>query len=222
MTTQAGAIAFFDLDLTLLSKNSGSLWVRSELREGFITPWMALRAMTWILRYQLGMMDMESAVLTAIASLEGDDEEVVRQRTWRFYDREIAQLYRPGGLDALEQHRRAGDVLALLTSSSGFMSERAKEQLGLDHILCNRFEVLDGRFTGRPQGGLCFGEGKLTHARALADQRGVSLLDCVFYTDSASDLPVLEAVGRPVCVNPDPRLRAVAVRRGWERVDWGE
>lgn len=216
------SIAFFDLDLTLLGKNSGSLWVRSELRDGFITPWMALRAATWIVRYQLGMMDMEHAVLAAIASLEGDDEEIVRERTWRFYDREIADIYRPGGLEALEAHRRAGDTLALLTSSSSFMSERAQEQLSLDAILCNRFEVRDGRFTGAPEGALCFGPGKLHHARALAEKHGVPLAECTFYTDSASDLPVLEAVGKPVCVHPDPRLRAIARRRGWEVTDWGD
>ena len=216
------ALALFDLDLTLLSRNSGSLWVRSELRGGFITPWMALRAMSWILRYQLGMMDMEDAVLTAIASLEGDEEAVVRDRTRRFYDREIAGLYRPGGLRRLEEHRRAGDRLVLLTSSSSFMSEKAREQLGLDDILCNRFEVADGRFTGRPRGALCFGAGKLTHARRLAQERGVPLSECVFYTDSASDLPVLEAVGRPVCVHPDPRLRRIAGQRGWVVEDWDQ
>ncbi|HJN72731.1 MAG TPA: HAD family hydrolase [Myxococcota bacterium] len=215
-------IAFFDLDLTLLSKNSGALWVRSELREGFITPWMALRAMSWLLRYQLGMMDMERAVLAAIASLEGDDEEVVRQRTWRFYDREVAGIYRPGGLRAIEGHRAAGDTIALLTSSSSFMSERAQEQLGLDAVLCNRFEVEGGRFTGAPRGRLCFGKGKLEHAATLATERRVPLSDCTFYTDSASDLPVLEAVGRPVCVHPDLRLRAIARRRGWEVLDWDE
>ena len=213
-------IAYFDLDLTLLSRNSGSMWVRSELREGHISAWMALRAGMWIIRYQLGMADMDYAILEAVKTLEGDVEDTVRRRTHRFYDREVAQLYRPQGLRALEAHRSAGDRLVLLTSSSNYMSEKAQEQLGLDDILCNRFEVVDGVFTGRPDGRLCFGEGKLHHARALAHEHGVDLADCTFYTDSASDLSVLEAVGNPVVVHPDPRLGRIASERGWARQDW--
>ncbi|MCP4809369.1 MAG: HAD-IB family hydrolase [Proteobacteria bacterium] len=216
------AIAFFDLDLTLLSRNSGSMWVRSELRDGFISPWMALRAASWILRYQLGMAEMEYALLEAVKTLEGDDEATVRDRTHRFYDREVAHLYRPGGLAALERHRRAGDRLVLLTSSSNYMSEKAQEQLGLDDILCNRFQVRDGVFTGLPEGDLCFGQGKLAHASRLAAAAGADLGDCHFYTDSTSDLSVLDVVGHPVVIHPDPRLRRIASARGWRREDWGE
>ena len=64
-----------------------------------------------------------------------------------------------------------------------------------------------GEHTGRSEGRLCYGSGKLDYAEAFARSRGVSLGECVFYTDSISDLPVLERVGRPVVVNPDGRLR---------------
>jgi phosphoserine phosphatase len=67
---------------------------------------------------------------------------------------------------------------------------------------------------------LCFGKGKVEHARVVADKLGISLADCSFYTDSASDLPMLEAVGRPVVVDPDPRLRRIAARRGWPIQSW--
>jgi phosphoserine phosphatase len=88
------------------------------------------------------------------------------------------------------------------------------EDLGLDDVLCNRFEVDEtGAHTGRPVGTLCFGAGKLDYAEVYAGDRGVSLADCWFYTDSFSDLPVLERVGHPVVVNPDPRLRREAERR---------
>lgn len=216
------AIAFFDLDLTLLRANSGALWIRKELREGAITRWQAARASLWIVRYHLGFGRMEDALLVAIASLAGKDEALMRQRTWEFWDEEVQGLLRPRGAEAIAAHRAAGDRVVLLTSSSNFLSEKASEALGLDDVLCNRFEVdADGRFTGRPLGPLCYGDGKLTHARAYAEARGVDLRDCAFYTDSAADLPVLQAVGRPVGINPDPRLRREIRRRGWEIQDWG-
>src|SRR5262249_61938344 len=94
---------------------------------------------------------------------------------------------------------------------------------GLDAALCTRFGVDGaGAHTGRPVGRLCFGAGKLEYAEAYAQQRGVSLSDCWFYTDSYSDLPVLERLGHPVVVNPAPRLRREAERRGWPVEWWGE
>ena len=111
----------------------------------------------------------------------------------------------------------------MLTSTSDYLSCEFARDLGFDEVLSNRFEVdEEGRFTGRPLEPLCYGEGKLAHARLCADKRGVSLSDCAFYTDSLADVSVLEVVGRPVVVDPDPRLRRRARAQGWPIVDWGK
>jgi HAD superfamily hydrolase (TIGR01490 family) len=216
------AVAFFDLDRTLLAVNSGVLWVRQELARGYITRWQALRAGVWLGRYQLGLVSMNDALLKAIALLAGTGEAPVRARTAAFYAEHLRMLYRPGAVRALAAHRSAGDRLVLLTCSSGYMSELVAVDLKLDAVLCNRFEVdAAGLHTGRPLGEVCFGVGKRQYAQAYAREAGVTLAECTFYTDSYSDLPVLEAVGRPVAVNPDLRLRREALRRGWPVVDWG-
>ena len=217
------AIAFFDLDRTLISKNSASLWVRSELRNNEISTWEALRAGAWLLRYRMGFANMEDAVRRAIASLEGKAEGPIKSRTFEFYEREVQSLFRPGAHAVLRQHRAAGDELVLLTSSSSYMSEKVSETLKLDAYLCTSFEVSEtGHYTGRPVEPLCYGEGKLLLAKEYADQRGIALQDCSFYTDSLADIAMLRAVGQPVVVNPDPRLMREAKQRGWEIVDWGQ
>ncbi|HVG58565.1 MAG TPA: HAD-IB family hydrolase [Hyalangium sp.] len=216
------SVAFFDLDKTLLAVNSASLWLRRELALGHITRMQALRASLWIARYHLGFVSMQDAVLAAIGQLAGTPVQPLLERTIAFYEEQVRPLYRPGALRALEEHRSAGDRLVLLTSSSGYLSELVSRDLRLDAILCNRFEVdAQGRHTGRPVGEVCFGLGKRTHAERFARDAGVPLSECAFYTDSYSDLPVLEVVGRPVAVHPDYRLRREAVRRGWPVVDWG-
>jgi len=216
------AIAFFDLDKTLLAVNSGSLWIRREFALGHITRLQALRASIWLARYHLGFVSMQDALLRAISHLQGTGEQPVRERTIRFYEELVRSRFRPGALRALEEHRSAGDRLVLLTSSSGYLSELVARDLGLDAVLCNRFEVdAAGIYTGRPLGEVCFGEGKRSYARAYASRAGVPLSACAFYTDSYSDLPVMEVVGRPVAVHPDRRLRREALRRGWPVVDWG-
>lgn len=214
-------IAFFDLDRTILAANSASLWIRAELREGRIRRRDAASAATWILRYQLGMAQLEDALRSAAMTLAGQEEAELRARTRAFWDRELAHQIRPGAYTAIARERDRGRRLVLLTSSSAYMSEPAVEALGLDDYLCNRFEVdASGRFTGKAVEPLCFGPGKVHYASACAAAIGTTLDQCSFYTDSYSDLAALEAVGEPVVVAPDVRLRRAARRRGWPIADW--
>ncbi len=214
-------LALFDLDRTLLSVNAGQLWVRREMRLGHVSRWQATKVAAWIFGYHLGFSRVERVLEDAIRTLEGVSEDEIRRRTESFYAEEVAQTYRRRAREVVEDHRTRGDVLALLTSSSTYLSAPVQAELRIEHSLCNRFEVVDGRFTGKPLGTLCFGPGKLAHARTLADQLGERLEDAAFYTDSASDLPVLEVVAVPVAVNPDPQLARIARKRGWRIEDWG-
>lgn len=210
------------MDKTILSVNSGTLWVRREVALGHLSKRTALRAMVWLARYQLGFASAEEMVAEAVSQLRGTRADELRQRTVRFYEEEVRSAYRPGALDALREHRARGDRLVMLTSSTNYLSELVAQDLGLEHVLCNHLEVDErGLHTGRVSGRICFGEGKLVHARDEAAKHSVALEACAFYTDSFSDLPVLEKVGRPVAVNPDPRLRRFAQRRAWTVVDWG-
>ncbi|MBK7864807.1 MAG: HAD family phosphatase [Archangiaceae bacterium] len=215
-------IAFFDLDQTLIAVNSARMWIRREVALGQLTRSQALRAATWLVRYQLGFASVEDAVGRAIAALAGTRALDIRERTDSFYDRQVRPLFRPGGLAEVERARSAGARTVLLTSSSNYMADRVGAELKLDGLLCNHLEVdTEGFHTGRTVGPLCFGVGKLAHARAEASRTGVGLDECSFFTDSIADLPVLEQVGRAVAVNPDPRLSRLAKKRGWEVVDWG-
>ena len=219
-------IAFFDLDRTLLSVNSAELWMKREFREGHVTRWQAARAAAWIATYHAGFAKLERALEAAIASLAGQEEGVISERTHCFYAEELARAYRPRARTVLDQHRARGHTLALLTASSVYLSEDAGRDLDIPHLLCNRFEVREGRFTGRTDPGvasgtLCYGPGKLRHAQALAESLGERLEDAWFYTDSVSDLTVLRAVGNPVAVHPDSRLRKEARKAGWPIEDWG-
>jgi HAD superfamily hydrolase (TIGR01490 family) len=218
----ASRIAFFDLDKTLICRNSASLWIRFELADGRITRWQALQALTYVLRYSLGIVDLDAAIRASLATLNGQREAVLAERAGVFYERIVRRLFRPGAVQAVHAHRAAGDRLVLLTSSSNYVSERVCRDLGIDDFICNRFEIdAAGCYTGRPIEPLCYGPGKVELAQRYASGRDLSFADCIFYTDSAADLPMLEAVGRPVAVHPDPKLRRVARQRGWETVDWG-
>lgn len=215
------ALALFDLDRTLISVNSGRLWFDRERELGHLTRWQAVRAAAWIGFYHFGFTRLDDVLKEAIAALEGDEESAIRERSEAFYRSHVHTTYRPLARETVARHLAAGDTVALLTSSSNYLCAPVQLELNIPHALCNRFETDAGKFTGRPHGTICYGEGKLIHAREFAESQGQSLSDAVFYTDSIADLPAMLAVGRPVAVNPDPRLRRYAAKHGWEITDWG-
>lgn len=212
--------AFFDLDRTILTVNSGQLWLARERRLGRIKLRHTLEAAFVFLGYHLGLVNVEASMRKALGLYQGVLESQLATWTREWYEREIAPHVAPGAWRALAEHRRAGHWLVLLTSSSPYASAAANAQLGLHAVLCSRYEVRDRRITGEPVLPFCYGKDKIGYAERWAAEHGVRLAGSFFYTDSYSDLPMLEAVGNPRVVQPDVRLRLVARRRGWPVLDW--
>jgi phosphoserine phosphatase len=113
-----------------------------------------------------------------------------------------------------DEHHAAGRDVVLVSSSGEEVVGPIGDMLGVDHVVATRMEVQDGRYTGEIAF-YAYGEHKATAVHALAEEHGYDLAACYAYSDSATDLPMLEAVGHPHAVNPDKGLRRVAVERGW-------
>ena len=213
-------VAFFDLDLTILKINSATLWVQSEYREGMISTTQLIRAFWLLARYRLGSTSLDTALEGAIMTLRGQRELDLKERIHRFYLEKVSDQVRHGAYDVLRQHRDQGHLCYLMTSASSYLSELIVRDLKLDGMLAQRFEVLEGIFTGRPRGGLCFGSGKLDQAHRLLKDHPINLSDCFFYTDSFTDLPLLEAVGHPRVIHPDRKLLHHALKNAWRIHEW--
>ena len=213
-------VIFFDLDRTILDVNSANLWVKREWKTGHLSTWNLLRAAGLLLQYHWGRADLEQAFLSSIHLLKGQKEQDLEDRTFDFYQKEIQHRIRPEVLDTLHRHRQQGDLCVLLTSSSIYMSRLVQNQLGFDDILCTQFEVKHGIFTGLPQGETAFGPGKVTLAQNYVLANKIKLQECWMYTDSYSDLPILEAVGFPQVVCPDRRLQKHAQKMNWPILWW--
>ena len=212
--------AFFDMDLTLLRVNSGSRWVKYLRRRGEIGLPMLLRSGFWLLQYRLSLLNMEAVAATLAADMAGDAEDEMRVKVSEFYQSEIRDTISPLAREALGQHRDEGDSIVLLTSATPYVAEPLAAELAIPHVLCTRLAVENGRFSGSLLPPTCYGVGKVHHAERFAEAHGIDLAQSSFYTDSYSDLPMLQRVGRPVAVNPDRRLSRYARRQGWPIRSW--
>ncbi len=212
-------LILLDLDKTLLSCNSATLWIRRERKLSFVNNRQLCEAFYWLALYHLGKADVTTFLHKAARWVSGDDELEIIQRTGDFWV-EIRDLIRPKVREILDFHRKQGDVLALLTASSSYLSTLVANELNIEHILCNRMESNNGILTGRMLEPLCFGAGKMIHAERLGNELGIDWREGYFYTDSYSDLPVLDAVKHPKVVSPDQRLARIAKKRNWEILDW--
>ena len=111
--------------------------------------------------------------------------------------------------------RARGDIVAIVSGAPQFAIEPLAEYLGIEHVICTRFLVEAGRYTGGVEQPVCFGEGKIERLRQFLESFEIDLARSWFYTDSVTDLPLLEEVGHPVVTNPDPMLYWTASRRHW-------
>jgi HAD superfamily hydrolase (TIGR01490 family) len=217
MTTPA---AFFDMDRTLVRANTGSLYIRWVRARGEITRWRMFRAFTWIAQYKLSILDMDAVVARVTAEMAGDSEAELAEKALDFTREHVLPAIAPKALEAIARHRRDGHVVAILSSSTPYVTEPLARHLGIEHVLCTRLVVRDGKFDGTYQRPACYGAGKVHWAEQFARERGVDLGRSFFYTDSYSDLPMLERVGEARVVNPDTRLKRHARRVGWEVDEW--
>lgn len=216
-------IAFFDLDKTLICENSAKLWLKEEWRRGNIKLSHMIFASYWLAKYHAGFTKLDDVIEKGLNIIAGEKESDVVAQTKAFFKSTVRNLYRPGALLALEEHRKQGHELSLITSCFDSLALLVKEDLGFDHCLCTKLEVdTQGLYTGKTLGMPCFGAHKVIFAEGLCRTREVKIADCMFYTDSASDIPLMSLVGLPVAVNPDPHLRARAQLKKWAVVDWGK
>jgi HAD superfamily hydrolase (TIGR01490 family) len=211
--------AYFDLDGTLITKNSGRLWMMHERRAGRIRKRDVVRGLGYLLGYRFGAIDLARAFDEASATLAGTSEQIMRERVRAFFDDEVKAFEAERAREVIEQHRALGHRLVLLTSSSSWQAECATEFFGLDDAIGTSFEARDGVLTGKVMTPLCYAGGKVALAEQHAREHDIDLSKSYFYTDSITDLPMLERVGEPRIVNPDPRLERVARARGYARID---
>jgi HAD superfamily hydrolase (TIGR01490 family) len=213
--------AIFDMDRTLVRKETVGLYVRAQRDAGNATYRDVARVSYWAALYTFGILDVPQVAARALMALAGTPEVVMAARCDDWFRRYVEPHVTDRGREAVHAHRRAGDILVIATGASPYAARPLARRLGIEHVVASELEVgTSGLLTGRIAEPLCYGEGKVTRIARLAQELDFCVEESVFYSDSYTDRPLLERVRTPVIVNPDPRLGRLARRRGWRVERW--
>jgi len=211
------AAAFFDLDKTIIAGSSALAFSRPFRRQGLITRRAALRSGYAQLLIMLSGADAATveALRRRITTLcTGWEVAQIRAIVAETLHEIVEPLVYAEATELIAEHRAAGDEVVVLSASGLEVVEPIAALVGADRCQATRMTIRNGCYTGEIELYL-YGERKAQAARDIAAARGYRLADCRAYSDSITDLPLLEAVGHPTAVNPDRALRRVAEERGW-------
>lgn len=212
-------LTLFDLDNTLLAGDSDHAWGEFVVRHGLVD------ADTYRLRNQAFYEDYRAGRLDQLAFLRFSLEPLTRYSmdelaTWhrKFMDETINPMITARSRALVGERLAAGDLVALVTSTNRFITEPIARAFGIEHLIATEPEIRDNRYTGAIVGMPAFREGKIAHVEEWLGASGRRMEDfdeTWFYSDSINDVPLLEHVGHPVAVDPDPELATVARERHW-------
>jgi len=211
-------LALFDLDHTLLSADSDVLWCEFLVAEGRLDVEFVGQYRAIALRYDAGTVTPVEYCNFHAGTLAGLSPAELLPLRERFFHEKVRPRIPDDARELLQASRERGETLVLTTATNRAISELTAADLAVDHYLCTELELVDGRYTGRPQGILNMRSGKIDRLREWLRESGLPeqlLREASFYTDSINDLALLSVVRKPIVVDPDSRLESTALRKGW-------
>lgn len=209
--------AFFDLDKTIIAKSSAFAFSKPFQAGGLISRRSVLRSAYTQFVYVVGGADhdqMEKMRAFMSQLTAGWDVATVREIVAETLHHVVDPIVYEEAVQLIDQHHQAGRDVIIVSTSGSEVVEPIGDMLGADHVVATRLRIEDGKYTGDIDY-YAYAEAKAEAVRCIASERGYDLDRCYAYSDSITDVPMLEAVGHPYAVNPDKELRKHAESAGW-------
>jgi len=220
MTKHFDYIAFFDLDGTLLKINSGKVLIRRAHEAGLINTLDMIHAIYLSLLYKFDLKGTTQIVSQMPKWLAGVSEQKISDFSEKIFKNELVDLIRPEMVEEIKKHRGNNARLVILSAAMSYICKPLARYLKFDDIICSELEVVDGLFTGNTQGRICLNDEKPIKLSDYCTLHKCSVKNVYYFGDSIEDLPVLDVVGYPICINPDKKLAKAAIRKGWTIHNW--
>jgi len=215
MNPNASYIAFFDVDLTLISVNSGRILLKKAFSNKQISKKIFIKALYFSLLYKLKLKNPLNIIEIMIGWLKGLPEDLLKQLSEEVFTSTLVNAIRPEIINEIQFHKENNAKVVILSSSLKSICTHLVNYLKMDDAICTELEVRDGLFTGRCLGNICFGEEKVTRLIEYCEKNDVPVSNVFYYGDNISDSHVLNLVGHPICINPDIKLTKMAFEKQW-------
>jgi HAD superfamily hydrolase (TIGR01490 family) len=213
----ARSAAFFDLDKTIIAKSSALAFSRPFYAGGLLSRRAVLRSAYAQFMFAIGGADQDQLekMRNYLAEMvTGWDAQTVRQLVDETLHQIIDPIVFDEAVDLIEQHRAAGRDVVIISASGAEVVEPIGKLLGADHVIATQMVVEDGKYSG-DVARYVYGPEKAAAIRDLAKKHRYDLSKSYGYSDSETDVPMLEVVGHPFAVNPDRGLRRIAAENNW-------
>ncbi len=212
-------VVFFDLDDTLVPTYTDVLWAKFIARKNPLEFLGMRRFINLSDRYRQGILTGKDLADFQLFRARKYSVSRFRELADEFFRKAGMKNVYPDATVRIREHIYAGSTVVLITAQHELVAEPFARHFGME-LIGNRFEIDGDRFTGKHILPYCFREGKLELAGNFLAEQGHDLKDCGFYTDSHNDIFMLEAVGHPFAVNPDPELESHARNKNWPILKW--
>jgi HAD superfamily hydrolase (TIGR01490 family) len=227
MQSQKKGLALFDLDHTLIPFDSDYSWGEFTSTLGWNDPVeFKRRNDAFYADYKAGTLDIHAYCRFATTAVCREGEAKSRAAHARYMTEVVNKGILPQAVELIEQHKRAGDTVVIITATNEFVTRPIAEAFGVEHLLAIELERDNapggtGWYTGAIKGVPSFREGKVTRMEDWLRDHNLSwdTVHSTFYSDSINDVPLMERADVAVATNPDERLRALATQRGWRILD---
>jgi len=212
-------LALFDLDNTLLAGDSDFEWAQFLIEQGVLDQEVyEARNQEFYDQYKAGTLDIHEFLDFQLKPLARHSRSQLDAWHREFMQRKILPIVTVKGRELVNQYLQEADLVAIVTATNSFVTRPIAQEFRVEHLIATEPEQVNGEFTGKVSGTPSFREGKITRLDDWLASRGIQWRDVTesrFYSDSLNDLPLLQRVGHPVAVDPDPTLKAHAERHGW-------
>lgn len=210
-------LALFDLDHTLLNGDSDHEWGNFLIGKKLVdeSTYKAANE-AFFSQYQEGTLDIFAYSAFSFVPLSEHSMAELQVLHDEYMESVVLPMIANKARALVDRHREQGDTLVVITATNSFITRPIVAEFGIEHLIATEPLIVAGRFTNKIQGIPCFQDGKVLRLEQWLKKTNNSLECSVFYSDSINDLPLMERVTRPIAVDPDPKLRAKSLEKGWE------
>jgi HAD superfamily hydrolase (TIGR01490 family) len=214
--------AFFDVDDSLLDGNAGTIFTWYLYSEKVMRPEMRARIPRIIYEYARHRLTEQDMVEVGSRCQQGLFADELKAHARRCFERHLRKRITSGAIRQIRRHLLSGHFVAVASGSPQYIVEEIGRHLRVHAAIGTRTRIVDGKATDEIVAPVVFKEGKRAAVEAIAGRMDLDLQKSFLYSDSAADVSLFETIGNPVVVNPKPPFRDLALRRGWEIVEWKE